>query len=227
MRTIDHKLAETALEYVEGSGFEKFGQTFFSAIIGSNFRPLGGNHDGGADGFFDSGIYEQEEPTHFLQISIEENVPSKIKRTHQRLVESGRTPKRITYLSSRVVPMVDRMEIALSNELGINVQIKDRKYIVGLLNNSDQTVQAFHSYLEPAISFLTQMGSSSIIPESRNLPSRALCVFLQQEVENRSGNTELLESVTDSLILWSLEGTDPMAHKFMSKEDIKISFLHY
>ena len=36
-----------------------------------------------------------------------------------------------------------------------------------------------------------------------------MCVFLGQELERRRGNADILEAVTDSLILWALEGTNP------------------
>ena len=62
-------------------------------------------------------------------------------------------------------------------------------------------------------------GSVGISP---NVPARTLCVFLGQEVDRRRGNTDLLEAVTDSLILWALEGTDPDANKFMNRNDIRI-----
>lgn len=45
-------------------------------------------------------------------------------------------------------------------------------------------------------------------------------MFLGQEVERRRGNTQLLVAVTDSLILWSLEGTDPDAGTFRTRDEI-------
>ena len=59
-----------------------------------------------------------------------------------------------------------------------------------------------------------------MIGYSRELPARSLCVFLGQEVERRSGNTQLLEAVTDSLILWTLEGTDPDKEIFRTRAEI-------
>jgi len=46
-------------------------------------------------------------------------------------------------------------------------------------------------------------------------------VFLRQEVERRSGETNLYEAVVDSLILWALEGTDPETGIFMSRQDLR------
>jgi hypothetical protein len=39
-------------------------------------------------------------------------------------------------------------------------------------------------------------------------------------MERRRGNTQLLEAVTDSLILWALEGTDPDRNIFMTRSEI-------
>jgi hypothetical protein len=59
-----------------------------------------------------------------------------------------------------------------------------------------------------------------MISHSPELPARSLCVFLGQEVDRRRGNTELLEAVTDSLILWALEGTDPDKGIFRKRPEI-------
>ena len=53
------------------------------------------------------------------------------------------------------------------------------------------------------------------------LPAKTLCVFLGQELDRRRGKSELLEAVADSLILWSLEGTDPAKGRFLSRDEIE------
>ena len=55
---INPKLVEIALDHAEGIPFEQFGHSFYSAIFGSEFVPLGGIHDGGADGFVALSLYE-------------------------------------------------------------------------------------------------------------------------------------------------------------------------
>ena len=48
---VDQKLCGAAVDACDTSAFEQFCQGFHAAIVGSEFVPLGGMHDGGADGF--------------------------------------------------------------------------------------------------------------------------------------------------------------------------------
>jgi hypothetical protein len=96
-------LVTVALERVEGTPFERFVNAFYPAISGSSYVPLGGVHDGGADGFFDSGLSEVKgKQGAFLQASIQEDHRAKIRGTVKRLIEFGRTPTSVTYVTSRV-----------------------------------------------------------------------------------------------------------------------------
>ncbi len=52
------------------------------------------------------------------------------------------------------------------------------------------------------------------------MKSPAVYVFLRQEVERRLGKSSLIEAVSDGLILWALEGTDPDKNIFMTGDEI-------
>lgn len=119
-----------------------------------------------------------------------------------------------------MIPKTDQEEDLLSEELGVRIRIRDLKYIVAHMNHSAATIEAFNSYLLPLLAFLKEIGGVTFFSHSKNLPDRTLCVFLGQEVERRRGNTELLESVTDTLILWALGGTDPDKGVFMGRSQI-------
>src|SRR4029077_19383480 len=75
-------------------------------------------------------------------------------------------------------------------------------------------------YLEPLLGFLEAPGGANLIGNSPNVPARTMCVFLGQEIDRRRGNTNLLEAVTDSLILWALEDTDPDKDRLMTRQEI-------
>jgi hypothetical protein len=220
MSTINHHLVEIALERSDGASFEKFAQAFFAELSGVDFIPLGGLHDGGAEAFTEPGVFETKRAGHFWQASIQKTIRAKIRGTVKRLVEYGRKLTQLTYCTSIVVPNVDGEEDLLSEELGLRVKIRDQKYIVSHINHSPQTVQAFNSYLAPHLDFLKAIGGTTIVSYSPDLPARSLCVFLGQEVERRRGNTQLLEGVTDALILWALDGTDPEKGTFLSRGEI-------
>lgn len=138
----------------------------------------------------------------------------------RRLREVKRNPTTLWYATSRTIPYLERVEDTLTTELGVTIRIRDRRYFVNQTNNSPQTVQAFDSYLAPSLQFLTRIGGNTFLREAPNLPARALCVFLGQEADNRSGKSELMEAVTDSLILWALEDTDPEVGRFMNRDEI-------
>jgi hypothetical protein len=221
METVDTRVVDIALERVPGTSFENFVQGFFAATIGPEYVPLGGTHDGGADGFEDPGLFEATTPTRFMQASVTSDTVGKIRRTVRRLREFGRDPRSLLYATSQRVPVIDKLENDLSEELNVRLTIRDGAYFSAHINDSPGTKQAFSSHLAPTVSFLKEIGSSRLVDELSNLPARTLCVFIGQELDRRRGKTELLEAVTDSLILWSLEGTDPDKGIFLSQKQIE------
>lgn len=217
---INPSLIEIALARVTGQDFEKFVNAFLPAIIGVEFSPLGGVHDGGADAFQGAGLYEGTQPNTFFQTSIQENHKAKIRHTVKRLREFGRDPRSLVYVTAQVIRMLDKDEETLTHETGVFVRIRDGAWIVANINNSNATSAAFSAYLWPHLAFLCKTGGATFIENPKHLDSRAVCVFLGQETERRSGKSKLIESVADSLILWSLEGTDPDEGIFASRDEI-------
>ena len=222
MEAVNLKQVEIALEYVNGSDFEHFFQSFYPALVGTNFIPLGGMHDGGADAFQDQDLFEGKKSriNTFYQASIQQDHRAKIRHTVKRLRDFGRDPETLIYFTSRSIDLIDREEEELSTELDTGLKIRDRKWIASNVNRSPQTVAAFSTYLAPTLGFLSEPGSATIIRNSRNVSARTMCVFLGQEIDRRRGNTGLLEAVTDSLILWALEDTDPDKNELMTRREI-------
>ncbi len=221
LQTVDHRLVDIALERVVGVDFENFVQSFYSAVMGVSYVPLGGIHDGGADGLIADSIFEDKTQTRFLQASVTPDTKTKVRHTLKRLRQYGRTPKSLIYCTSKSAGPIDVLESDLSDELDCRVTIRDAQYFTHQINNSPQTIQAFSSYLAPSVSFLSETGSASLIRSADALPARTLCVFVGQELERRRGQTQLLEAVTDSLIIWALEGTDPDKKIFPTKDEIE------
>ena len=211
---IDQRLVASALEAVDTTNFERFAQTFYGAIQDREFIPLGGVHDGGAEGFDvgdvgDPEIFSDEAATSFIQVSKQATTRAKIRKTIGRLREYGRNPKVLTYITSVVVPDIDKEERVLTAELGCKVAIRDAKYIEIYINSNTATEGAFYSYLQPSISHLYSPGASELGEETPKHIDRTLAVFLRQEVDNRSSRSSLMESISDSLIIWALRDTDP------------------
>lgn len=219
MALVDHRVCEIALDHCEPVPFERFAVTFHSALVGTEFVPLGGHHDGGADGFDDPIFESKAKAENFLQASKAADIGSKIRQTIIRLREFKRDPKLVTFYFSQPCATVDTLEDDIFEETGVRIRLRPKQYIVAHINHSQATQAAFNSYLQDATAFLTRLGSSG---EDRPYPfaARTLCAFLGQEMERRRGNNTLLLSVVDTLILWALEGTDPQKTIFKSRDQV-------
>ena len=220
MDTVNLKLVGIALSEVDTTNFERFAQAFYSAIFGMNFVPMGGMHDGGADGYIEPELFHDKSQSHFLQASKQSTHITKITETVKRLKESRQIPKSLTYITSITITKVDVDEDSLSDTLGCRIRIRDSKYIESHINHSSATVAAFNTFLRPFTDHLLMPGAAAIPTIGVPHADRTLAVFLRQEVENRSDKSDLLQSVADSLILWSLSGTDPETGKFMVRDEI-------
>jgi hypothetical protein len=198
-----------ALDRAEGFPFERFVGDFYAAIAGVTFAPLGGVKDGGADAR-DVGLFaDSRRADAFYQVSVEEDVQAKIRKTVARLREFDRAPRSLMYFTNRTVKYTDRVERDLTEELDVTIAIRDANYIASHVNTDDRTRLAFNVHLRHYTDYLKSVGTSRFIERSRHVRSPAVYVFLANEVERRTGNESLVDAVTDALALWALEGTDP------------------
>lgn len=212
---IHPELVQVALEKVEGFAFERFANDFLSVLEGRDFIPLGGVKDGGADG-----LYECGNGRSYYQFTRQENHRDKIRKTSARLIEFGRNAKTIYYFTSRLIPHVDKEEDLLSEELDVAVKIKDRKYIMSHINDSNGTIAAYTNNLAVYTKFLERVGKSDESFPSASVNDPTAYVFLQHEVINRLGDRKLIHSLTDSMLLWALSDTDPDKGIFMTAGEI-------
>ena len=202
------------------TSFERFAQAFYSALVGKDFVPLGGIHDGGAEGFLDPELFGDTQARHFLQVSKQEGFRSKIRQTVRRLREVKRNPTSLTYLTSEIIPYIDKEEEALGDELNCQIRIRDGKFIETNVNTNGASIAAFNAYLRPTVQFLLEPGAAPVANRISLHADKTLAVFLRQEVEHRRGHSDLLESVGDSLILWALGETDPDKGIFLTRNEI-------
>ena len=217
---IPHELIEIALDRAQGHDFELFAQSFLSAMDGDKFIPLGGMHDGGADGFGAQELLECGRASVFYQVTVQKDHRAKIRSTVGRLREVGRDPKQLVFVTSDAIPQADIEEDNLSDELKVRIRIRDQKYIQHHINLSPATQAAFKQHLASYTDFLRNVGSAHMIGRSSYVTDPSVYVFLQQEVNNRLGNNDLLKTLTDSLILWALNETDPDNNKLMTRGEM-------
>lgn len=221
METVDPRVIEIALSRVGGTDFENFAQGFFAATLGVDYVPMGGFHDGGADGALDDHVYEAAGTQKFMQASITSEPKAKIRQTIRRLREFGRDPRSLMYATSRKLTLIDQLQEELSDELDCRIVIREAHFFQHQINATPGALQSYKAYVAGAASYLAGVGAADTLQLSQGLPAKTLCVFLGQELDRRRGKSDLLEAVSDSLILWSLEGTDPSKDKFLSIEEIE------
>lgn len=212
--------AAEALAVVEGFPFERFVSDFMSALLGSEFVPLGGVNDGGADGLL------ADAKGRFLQTSIRDDVATKIRHTVKRLREFGREPKQLIYVSSKEVRFPDTIEDELTTELDVTIRIRDAGYIKSHLNDSSGTRAAYLNHLHALTLDLTHASQTALIAHSPHVKDPSVFVFLSQEVDDNRGSQSLMNDVIDSLVLWALEGTDPDQGILMSEDEVMAKILH-
>jgi hypothetical protein len=223
--TVDPRVIEIALSRVGGADFENFCQGFFASTMGADYVPMGGLRDGGADGAFDDIVFEASGTQKFMQASISSTPKEKIRKTIRRLREFGRDPKSLIYATSQKLTLIDQLQDDLSDELDCRIVIRDGHYFQHQINGSPGALQAYKTYVSSAASYLNSIGSADTVQPLQDLPAKALCVFLGQELDRRRGKGELLESVADSLILWALEDTDPDQKIFLNAQEIEVRVL--
>ncbi|MGV0044171.1 hypothetical protein ACRU13_07740 [Mycobacterium colombiense] len=221
LQPVNTDLVRVALDKTDGWSFEKFVNDFYASIAGESFQPLGGVRDGGADAY-DHKIYESSSYAgSFYQSSIEKDHEGKIRATVKRLRQFGRLPIRVTYFSPHTIRYIDKVEGDLSRELDVTIQIRDGNYIAAHVNDGAAAIAAFDQHLRAAADFLKGIGSVNLLTPSKHVKSPAVYVFLAQELSRRDGDHGLVDAMTDALIVWALEGTDPDEGILLSRNDIQ------
>ena len=132
----------------------------------------------------------------------------------------GRTPGRLTYITSRTIARLDQEQEILANEFDLGITIRDRAYIVAHLNAYPAAVLAFQSYLATFVGNLLQVGAVPLFSTLSSEQLRSAVVFLSQELENRAGTSPLDQKIADALIIWALRDTDPDRRVFMTQDQI-------
>lgn len=217
MANIDPAIASLVLEAVSDDDFEVFSQALLAQILGLELEPTGGMHDGGQDGFFRP---LKGRPTHFVQISTQENVKTKILSTIDRQRSVGRTVEDLTYVSNRLLPNRDIMEGDIEKATGVGIRIRDRRWITTQVQRDDKASSLFVDRFAPLVHSVVQLH------EHRTeiyTPSERMSILSYMEVHSASEPQEndLLTLAVDSAIYLALEGTDPEKFIFRSEEEIR------
>lgn len=208
----------------DGFIFENFGLSFLNAVQGHEFIPVGGTKDKGVDGY--QHIYSRKYNEKIIyQLSTEITFEAKIKNTLEKLKQNGIKIDRLYYVTNRKLNNTDQIVENLYDKYKIPITIFSLPWFVSNSNHSQSTIRAYQAYVDTYLHEFTKPGRSQVVA---NLDSDSrLYVFLSQQFNTRSDKFKLDDLLSDTLILYALEGTDPDKELFKIKEEVKESIKKY
>ncbi|GIL05018.1 MAG: hypothetical protein BroJett031_15380 [Betaproteobacteria bacterium] len=226
LRPVSDELFEYLVGRANGSQFESFAKRVFAAHFGEAFTPLGGIHDGGADGSISSFVQEvQGKPNTFVQFSVTEDrrAESKIKETIDSLRRAGRDPRQVIYATNKALPKADLIAQEIWQDYSVMVQIRDVERLKGYINTDAGANDAFHQAFDADIRNLSRAANLQMPAVSEFARDPTVYVFLNHELRDRFTRDHLNNRVLDALIYWALRDTDPDKKLLMKREEIAAS----
>lgn len=203
LRIVLDPLFSYLMDRVSGTHFETFAKQVFAIHFGESFVPLGGIHDGGADGSISSYVQEVKgKPTTFVQFSVTNvgGVKGKITGTIEDLRKGGRDPRQIIYATSRALPKSDLIAQEVFESHGVMVQIRDFERMKGYVNTDARANHVFYELFAPDISKVSRAADLNLTAVSEFAKDPTVYVFLNYELRDRFSRGHLNDRVLDALI---------------------------
>lgn len=212
---------------VSGAKFESFAKRLFEIEYGHHFTPLGGVHDGGADGVLLSGVQEcVEEPNTFAQFSAtkEMSVQNKVGATVEALQKVGREPVQIIYATSERLPKQDRIVAHIFKKYRVLASVRDLEWIEGILNKNNAANETFHRTFSPEIADLSRAATPLQGKVNEFVSDPTVFVYLTHQLADRFSQDKLHKPLVDALIFWALRDTDPDASppRVLKRSDLAV-----
>ncbi|MFM5591080.1 hypothetical protein ACET60_07845 [Aeromonas veronii] len=226
IKTVQDELFSYLMAQVSGSRFESFSKKIFSLVFKESFIPLGGIHDGGADGALSSYIQEVSGKTNtFIQFTTtaEKNVKSKIEETIKSLLLSGRTPRQVIYATSIALPKFDVIAQDIFEKHQVMVQFREFERIKDYINSDESCNSTFYDFFASEITALANAAKSKLTAVSEYATDPTVYVYLNYELKSKHVKNHLNDQVLDALIYWSLRDTNPETGVLISRSSIQNS----
>lgn len=219
LQPVNEKLFDYLISNLSGTRFETLAKLLYAAEIGDSFVPLGGMHDGGADGFMENNVTEGRKAGVFFQFSVTEagRAATKIKQTIDALIKAGRTPKQLVYSTSVFLPKQDVLIEEIFNEYSVLLTVKDRERIKQTINSDIKANKVFLDYFASDISALKHSAENLHGAINEFVKDPTVFAFLDYELKERFSQDHLQDKILDSLIYWALRDTDPGTEKFLNR----------
>jgi len=224
LRFVPDDLFGYLFDRVSGAHFEDFAKQLFAVVYGETFIPLGGIHDGGADGALSSYIQELNgKSTTFVQFSVTalSGTKAKLSATIDALKKSGRDPRQLIYATSTSIPLFDQLTRDLFDAHGVLIQIRDLERIKSYVNSNPRANQIFYASFRGEIDSLSRAAGLNLPTVSQFANDPTVYVFLNHELRDRFSRDHLNDRVLDALIYWALRDTNPDKNVLMPREAVK------
>ena len=219
---ISDELFGYLMDRAGGTKFESLAKTAMAEEYGENFTPLGGIHDGGADGLISSFIQEGKKPHSFAQFTTMDGrkVKTKVLHTIDALIKAGRTPKHLLYCTSEALPKQDIVQTEVFEERSVLCTFRDRDRLRAIVNKNAQVNRTFLGAFSSEIRSITTVKAEISGAVNEFVTDPTVFVFLNHELRDRFSKAQLLARVLDALIYWTLRETDPDQSKIMTRTEI-------
>jgi len=218
MDGIDHKSARYAISSIDdGTIFENFAKDFLSKILGYQFVPVGGSHDKGIDGL-EHTFCRSTNKKWVYQLSIQKTYRQKIADSLAKLKRNNIPYAQFVYVTNQTIPNIDSYKDELIEKYGKSINIFDLEWFVVHVNDSENTVRSYKVFIDSYLHEFNRPGQSFQIANLVDDPR--LYTYLRQKVDELHDRLKLGEILVDTLILYSLEDTDPENGIFLSRDEI-------
>ena len=201
----------------DGFLFEKFALKFIPIILGYEFIPVGGVKDKGIDGL--NYIYSRLGfEKNIFQLSTEINTDGKIDNSLQKLVDNKIIFDSFVYVTNRKVNNKDNLIDKYFDKYNKSIRIFDQEWFVSHANQSEATINCYYTFIDSYLHEFNKPGKSYVLCD---LAGRSeIFVFLRQQLENNRDDLKIDDLLSDTLILYGLEGTDPDKDILKTKEEL-------
>jgi len=201
----------------DGFVFENFALKFLPLILGYELMPVGGVKDKGIDGlnyiYSKSGVEKS-----IFQLSTETNTEGKIDNSLQKLVDNNIPFDSFVYVTNRSVTNKDSIVDKFVDKYKKSIRIFDQAWFVSHANHSDATINCYYTFIDSHLHEFNKPGKTYVM--SNLVGKSELFVFLRQQLEHQRDDLKIDDLLSDTLILFGLEGTDPDKEILMTKEEI-------
>lgn len=217
MESIQPDILTHAIGKITDPGaFEAFSQSIMGVVLGKDFIPIGGVHDGAMDGL-EHCFFSTDTPKLYYQASLEHDPKAKITKTLKALKRNKIRVDNLTYVCRDAVPNQDALCQELYEEFKINVQIKDCKWIALQIIRLPEAHKIYETHVAQNLHQYQMPGKVTF--HSDFIEDPTIYTFLRQQLDKESGEP-IEERVADALIIFALRDTDPDEGKFLTPEQI-------